>query len=47
VLFAVAFNFWFPWRRYPARFHHTKSPAAGSGESTDSATSTFDSQSMP
>jgi len=31
VLFAVAFNFWFPWRRYPARFHHTKSPAAGSG----------------
>jgi len=31
VLFAVAFNFWFPWRRYPARFHHAKSPAAGSG----------------
>jgi CBS-domain-containing membrane protein len=31
VLFAVAFNFWFPWRRYPARFHHTKPPAAGSG----------------
>jgi len=31
VLFAVAFNFWFPWRRYPARFGHTKSPAAGSG----------------
>jgi len=25
VLFAVAFNFWFPWRRYPARFHHPKS----------------------
>jgi CBS-domain-containing membrane protein len=31
VLFAVAFNFWFPWRRYPARFHHRKSPAARSG----------------
>ena len=31
VLFAVAFNFWFPWRRYPARFHHTKSPIAKSG----------------
>jgi CBS-domain-containing membrane protein len=24
VLFAVAFNFWFPWRRYPARFHRPK-----------------------
>ena len=31
VLFAVAFNFWFPWRRYPARFHHTRSPIAKSG----------------
>jgi CBS-domain-containing membrane protein len=32
VLFAVAFNFWFPWRRYPARFHYLRSsatPASG------------------
>ena len=28
VLFAVAYNFWFPWRRYPARFHHPRSPFA-------------------
>ena len=28
VLFAVAYNFWFPWRRYPARFHHPRSPVA-------------------
>jgi CBS-domain-containing membrane protein len=27
VLLAFAFNFWFPWRRYPARFHHLKSSA--------------------
>ena len=31
LFFAVAFNFWFPWRRYPARFHHAKSPATGPG----------------
>lgn len=32
VLFAVAFNFWFPWRRYPARLHRSNSRVAGSGE---------------
>jgi CBS-domain-containing membrane protein len=40
VLFAVAFNFWFPWRRYPARFHHPKkSDATGTGISHEAVVS--------
>jgi CBS domain-containing membrane protein len=37
VLFAVAFNFWFPWRRYPARFHHLKSSATAASRVTHEA----------
>jgi len=40
VLFAVAFSFWFPWRRYPSRFHHPKkSDATGTGISHEAVVS--------
>ena len=39
VLFAVAFNFWFPWRRYPSRFHHKPSDATGTGISHEAVVS--------
>ncbi len=39
VLFAVAFNFWFPWRRYPSRFHHKRSDTTSAGISQEAVVS--------